>query len=41
MIGSRRRRCDASIFARRGRCLAGCTEGSDEEAELKRIVDAI
>jgi hypothetical protein len=46
------RRCDASIFARRGRCpacrvdtagrcLAGCAEGSDEEAELKGIVDAI
>ena len=46
------RRCDASIFARRGRCpacrvdtagrcLAGCAEGSGEEAELKGIVDAI
>ena len=30
-----------SVLVQRADALEGCTEGSDEEAELKRVVDAI
>jgi hypothetical protein len=40
---SERKEADAlhALFAKRADALMGCTEGSEEEAELKEIADAL